>query len=173
MLRVTNRECEAKCGRRDRIYVAISDKLNSAEKSENRPWKGLYVIKVGFGQACWDRETSANGLDIYGNRRKDGQPSYAGVSDWQILKCWEAIVSRQDEKLFRPWAKKHILWVKPGIFDETGSDREDLYCISAEHVAISSWQGTGDRQNDDIIETAIRGLRLRIEEGRIADLTNF
>jgi hypothetical protein len=81
MWRISNQECRAKCGLRDRIYVAISCELNSAEKSKDRPWDGAYVIKVGSGQACWDRETSANGVDIYGNARGDGQPPYAGVKE--------------------------------------------------------------------------------------------
>jgi hypothetical protein len=147
--------------------------LNSIEKSKGRPWCGLYVIKVGFGKACWDRETSANGVDIHGDFRKDGQSPYAGVRDWQILKCWEAVVPNQDEKLFRPWAKKHILWVEPGVFDTTCCKRFDLYCLSQEQVVMESWRPAGDKQNDDIVETAIKGLRLRIEAGLIAGLSDF
>lgn len=169
--RVNNRECLAKCGRHDRIYVAISDELNSNARSIGRPWSGSYVIRVGSGKACWDRETSANGVDINGRRRKDCQPPHAGVTEWEILKCWSAVVPAQDDKLFRPWAKKHIRWVKPGVFDATGKKKRDLYCLSPEQVAAGEWLGTGDDQNDEIVAVAIKSLRLRIAAGRIVDLT--
>ena len=171
MRRVSNKQCRSRCERQDRIYAAISNELKSLKKSNGRPWRGSYVFKVGSGKACWDRETSANGVDIHGNRRKDGQPSYAGVSDWEITGCWPAAGPKQDDEVFRPWAKKHILWVKPGVFDSTRRKRKDLYCLLPDQVAFGRWEGTLDRQNDEIVEEAIKELRIRIDAGLIPDLT--
>jgi hypothetical protein len=161
-MRLSNDECKRQCGYRERIYVAISADLNAPSFSKGMPWEGAYVFKVGSTQACHDRDASLK-------RDIPERPSYAGVEDWNVIKCWDSEVVRQDEKWFRPWAKTHIRYVKPTP-DRHGISREDLYCLTPEQVS-GGLRATSDRLNDEIVEVAIRSLRVLIGNGKIIDLS--
>ena len=163
MVRLSNEACKRKCGKRERIYVAVSEDLNAPSFSQNRPWRGFYVIKVGSTQACHDRENSLN-------RHIARQPRYAGVSDWRVVQCWDSSVTRQDEKRFRPWAKRHIRYFRP-VPDISGVRRKDLYGLSPQQVARGVWEPSTDRLNDEIVAVAIRHLQSLIESGKLADLS--
>lgn len=163
-MRLSDEECKRRCGERDRIYVAVSVNLNADAFSKGKPWEGGYVFKVGSTQACHDRQASLK-------RDTSEQPSYAGVDDWKIIKCWNADMARQDEKRFRPWAKTHIQYVTP-VPDRHGVSREDLYCLTPAQVSAGRWRATSDRLNDEIIEVVIQSLRTLIGEGKIVELSD-
>jgi hypothetical protein len=162
-MRFGNKDCERLCGKRERIYVAISTDINSPSFSKGKLWEGLYVFKVGSTQACYDREASLN-------RDIPKQRPYAGVKDWRVIRCWSAEMKRQDEKRFRPWAKTHIRYLDPSP-DPYGIAREDLYCLTEGQVASGRWGATSDRLNDEIVEVAIHTFRKRLQLGTTVDLT--
>lgn len=151
-------ECRRQCGEHEKIYVAVSEGLNSVEASKNQPWHGNYVIKIGSSKACRQRER-------FLKRDHKDERCYAGVRDWRIIECWDSVVKEQDE-LFRPWARIHIKYIDTWS-DSNGIERQDLYYLSPQQVALSVWPSTGDCQNDDIVQAAIKDLRLLILAGKV------
>ena len=167
-MRRSDRECEAKCGQRLRVYVAISNNLHHDEHSRGRSWKDRYIFKVGVTKACYKRQASING------RRKSGEPwpdgdVYAGVDDWQIVQCWNVETPDHDKKFFRPWAKEHGLAILPVVCDRSGRARKELYRLTSLQVALRYWPSTGHVLHDEIVSAAIAEIGRRVVDGIVPD----
>ena len=169
-----------RCGKRRRVYAAVSKHLNERASDPCRRW-GLrpYVFKVGSTKICVDRWSS-----LREDRKpyfKDGieyfdEPSYAGVADWKILSCWQVDAARHDDEEFKPWLTRtfpsgEVAHVKvyrpiglPGI--EPGTCFKDLFIMSEDHVRSMCPGMPNDPTNEQLLAVAAEAVVALIEAYR-------
>lgn len=168
-MRRSELECKRKCGRKQKLYVAVSNMLHEPDRSRGRPWAGHYLFKVGVTSACHFRQATINGRKSGSQPWHDGDV-YAGVSDWQIVHCWPASMRDEDKNGFRPWAEKQRFAVAPVVCDPSGRAREELYRLRPFQLTLVDWPATGHVLYDKIVNAAIRELRRRVRVREIGDL---
>ncbi len=168
-MRPSDAECRRRCGRTERLYVAVSNELHRPDRSQGRPWAGHYVFKVGVTKSCQFRQATINGPQEWSKPWHNGDV-YAGVSDWQIVHCWPASMRDEDKNGFRPWAEKQGFAVAPVICDPSGRAREELYRLRPLQMTLVDWPATGHVLYDEIVNAATRELQRRVWVGELEDL---
>lgn len=143
----------------------MSRELNRLVVEGDPCGRGLvpYVFKVGTTRNnCRDRWRSLTqfrkGRFVAGCEVFD-EPAYAGVVDWKFLRCWDTLVSRHDDRVFKPWLRRAPVGDGVSLVEAytmnavagvaPGTTNVDLYMMSEEFArspCTSSGEGSLHRQ---------------------------
>lgn len=128
--------CETHCLPALRLYAAVSQELIRRVLSGDPRVKEMapHVFKVGTtDHTCADRKFSLDQRIVNGRRpRFFGHSSaYAGVGDWEFLRCWPVAKKDHDHRVFRRWVERI-----PGVWQ--------LARCSYVHSVNGSWAGCID-----------------------------
>lgn len=168
--------CRSKCKRSNRVYAALSLDLNRRAFEQCRPDALFkpYIFKVGSTRhRCHDRWRSL--CESRKPRQSTGgvifeEPSYAGVGDWKILKCWTVDAERYDDRGFKPWLRRSAYadMVKSvGAYEPNGITGIakgprflDLFSVSESYVRDTASRQLNDSLNEEIIAALVDTIKI-------------
>lgn len=167
-----------RCAKHTRVHAAFSVRLNELalagppSASNLRP----YVFKVGsLTNNYADRYGSINKdrpMTEEDGRSKDGQPRYAGVSDWRFLKCWMVPAQRHDDRRFKPWLRSakvsHVAElgsyrVSTDVLIKGYRDHKDLFLMSEDYIRQRCPTHPNHTMHEDLLATVASAVTALME----------